>query len=59
MNSKTKLKQEIDKLPDDLIEEIYQYLKLIKSKKPNKALLKTYHLEGKFDNLNIRAEAYE
>ena len=59
MDTKEKLIKEIDSLPDDIIEEVYQYLLQAKTKKPNKKLLKTYSLKGRFDKSDIRSQAYE
>lgn len=59
MTTKEKIKTEIDKLPDHLLEEIYRYINTIKTRRPEKRKLHTYKLKGQFDNINIREKAYE
>lgn len=59
MITKERVKQEIDKIPDDLLEDVLKFISTIKNKKIVKRRLHTYKLKGKFDNLNVRAEAYE
>lgn len=55
MITKQKIKKEIDEIPDDLLEEIYQFINSLKKKKN----LHTFKLKGQFDELNIRQAAYE
>lgn len=59
MTTKEKVKQEIDKIPDYLLEDVLKFINTIKNEKIVNRKLHTYKLKGKFDNLNIRAEAYE
>ncbi len=59
MTIKKKLKAEIDKLPESLLEGVYQFMNSIKTMKPRKRKLRTYKLRGQFDNTNIREKAYE
>ncbi len=59
MTIKEKIKQEIDRLPDDLIEQVYNYIGNIKINKLKKGKLHTFQLKGKFDNMNIRVTANE
>ena len=56
---KEKVKKEIDKMPDDLVQEVYKFISNIKRTKIRKGKLHTYRLKGKFDNLAIRESAYE
>ncbi len=59
MELKEKIKHEIDSLPEEYLPQLERYLKTIKSKDIKKKQIKTLHLKGKFDNLNIRKVAYE
>ncbi len=59
MISKEKVKEEIEKMPDDLVEEVYRFINTIKITKIRKRKIHTFHLKGRFDNLNIRKKAYE
>ena len=61
MPTKEEIKKEIDKMPDDLVNTVYQYIKE-KEKQKEKTKnrnIKTYSLKGKYDNMNIRDKAYE
>ncbi len=59
MITKEKVKKEIDKMPDDLVQEVYEFISNIITTKIRKGKLHTYRLKGKFDNLDIRESAYE
>lgn len=59
MITKEKLKAEIDRLPDNLLEEVYEFINSIKSMRPKKRKLRSYKLKGQFDNINTRERAYE
>jgi hypothetical protein len=59
MITKEKVKKEIDKMPDDLVQEVYEFISNIITTKTRKGKLHTYKLKGKFDNLDIRESAYE
>lgn len=59
MITKEALKAEIDKLPDNLLEEVYKFINSIKTIRPRKRKLHTFKLKGQFDNINIRESAYE
>lgn len=59
MITKEKIKKEIDKMPNDLIEKVYKYINGLKSKEPKKKEIHTFNLKGQFDNINIRERAYE
>ena len=56
---KEKIKKEIDKMPDDVMQEVYEFIHNIKTTKTRKRKLHTYKLKGKFDNVNVRESAYE
>jgi len=59
MTTKEIIKKEIDKIPDDLLEDVLKFLNTLKNKKSGERKLHTYKLKGNFDNLNIRDEAYD
>ena len=59
MELKEKIKKEIDLLPEEYLPQLEQYLKTIKSNKKKQLCIKTLHLKGKYDNLNIIKIAYK
>lgn len=59
MELKEKIKKEIDSLPEEYLLQLERYLEIMKSGPQKKKRIKTLHLKGKFDNLNIRKLAYE
>ena len=59
MELKEKIKHEIDSIPDEYLPQLERYLETIKSRDIKKRQIKTLHLKGKFDNINIRRVAYE
>ena len=46
-------------MPDDVMQEVYEFIHNIKTTKTRKRKLHTYKLKGKFDNVNVRESAYE
>ncbi len=58
MTTKEKLKEEIDCLPSNLVEEVYQFISSIKMEKKTKRF-HSFKLKGQFDKIDIRKEAYE
>lgn len=59
MTTKEKVKKEIDKMPNDLLEKVYKYINSLGVKEAPKKKIHTYNLKGQFDNVNIRERAYE
>ena len=60
MITKEELKKEVDKLPDNLLEEVYALLKeIIVRKKKQHRTLTTRDFHGKLDNTDIRKASYE
>ena len=59
MITKEQVKEEIDKMPKDLLEKVYHYIYTIKLKSMKKKKIHTHKLKGAFDDLNIREKAYE
>lgn len=59
MVTKSKIKREIDKLPNELLEKVYKYITSVKVGDIERKKLPSFKLKGKFDSLNIREKAYE
>ena len=59
MTTKEKVQQEINEMPENLLEQVYSYIHSIKSRKNGKKEIHTFKLNGAFDNINIRQKAYE
>lgn len=59
MTIKEKIKNEVDKMPNDLIEKVFQYISTLGVKKIKKNRIHTFNLKGQLDDVNIRAKAYE
>ena len=59
MSIKEKIKKEIDTLPDDFLKKIYEYIYSIKIVKGKRSSIRTFHLQGQYDKVNIRHKAYE
>jgi len=58
MVTKERIKREIDRMPNDLLEKVYKYINGLTPKETKKKF-PTYKLKGKFDNINAREKAYE
>jgi len=59
MTTKEKIKKRIDSLPDELLEQVQKYLDSIKTQRRTKKRIRTLHLKGQYDNLNVRQKEYE
>lgn len=59
MTTKEKIKKRIDLLPDELVEQVQKYLDSIKTQRRPKKRIRTLHLKGQYDNLDVRQKAYE
>ena len=59
MTTKEKVKREIDKMPNDLLEKVYKYINSLRTKTTQKKNIHTFNLKGQLDNVNIRERAYE
>ena len=59
MVTKERIKREIDRIPNHLLEKVYKYISGLKSSKNSKKKFHTYKLKGQFDNINAREKAYE
>jgi hypothetical protein len=58
MTTKEKVKHEIYRLPDELIERVYKYINSLR-RIPVKTKLHTFNLKGQLDDVNLREKAYE
>jgi len=56
---KEKIKREIDSVPEEYLQDLEQYIGTIKSQKARGKRVKTLHLKGRFDDVNIRRIAHE
>ncbi len=59
MELKEKIKKEIDSLPEEYLPQLERYLETIKNGKQKEKRIKTVHLKGEYNNLDIRRVAYE
>lgn len=59
MVTKERIKREIDRMPNDLLEKVYKYINGLTSPKTIKKKFPTYKLKGQFDSINVRERAYE
>lgn len=59
MITKEKIKNEIDNLSEEFLDDILKYLYNLKNPHKPKKDIRRLHLKGQFDNINIRQNAYE
>ena len=59
MITKDKIKREIDKIPEEQLEKLYRYITNLQRTKNKKHKLRTYKLQGQFDDIDVREKAYE
>ncbi len=59
MTTKEKVKKEIDKMPNELLEKVFRYINTLKAKGNQKKKIHTFKLSGQLDDVNIRKKAYE
>jgi len=59
MTTKEKVKREIDKMSNDLLEKVYKYINSLGDKATQKKKIHTFNLKGQLDNVNIRDRAYD
>jgi len=59
MELKEKIKKEIDSIPEEYLFQLEKYLKILKNNIQKEKRIKTLHLQGKFDKINVRKMAYE
>jgi hypothetical protein len=58
MSTKEKIKNEIDTLSDEFLDEVLQFLHKLKSTNKPKAKIRSLNLKGQFDHIDIRRNAY-
>ena len=59
MSIKETLQQQIETLTESELQEVARLIERLKAPKKRSQYLKMYDLKGKFDDLNIREQAYE
>jgi len=59
MIDKEAIKKELDSLPDDRLGEVYEFIHALKKKKKEGGRMRTFHLKGQFDDVDVRKRAYE
>ena len=59
MTIKEKVKNEIDSMPEELLDQVYEFINILKIKKESDRSIHTFNLNGHFDNMDIRERAYE
>ncbi len=60
MSTRDQIKSEIDKLPDEALQEVQTFLRFLKTKRPvERRKRPAFKLKGRFDDVDIRREAYE
>lgn len=59
MVTKENLKKEIDKLPQDLLKQVYHFIHSMKGKHGKKNRIRSFKLKRQYDDINIRENAYE
>ncbi len=59
MITKAHIKRKIDKMPNEFLDKVYNYINSLTSKKTAKKKIHTFKLKGQFDDVNIRDKAYE
>ena len=59
MITKARIKRKIDRLPDEFLDKVYNYIDTITSSKKRAKKIHTYKLKGQFDDINIREKAYD
>ena len=59
MITKAHIKRKIDRMPNEFLDKVYNYINNITSSKKGMRKIHTYKLKGQFDDVNIREKAYE
>ncbi|MFY8037845.1 MAG: hypothetical protein ACOVMQ_11790 [Cyclobacteriaceae bacterium] len=60
MITKEEIKKEVDKLPDNLLDEVYKLLRSLSTEQSSVPKQWTERdFNGKFDQLDVRSSAYE
>ncbi len=59
MITKARIKRKIDRMPNEFLDKVYNYINNLTSSKKGMRKIHTYKLKGQFDDVNIREKAYE
>lgn len=59
MINKERVKEEIDQMPEELVEEVFAFINDLQKKKKGKKEIRAHKLKGVFDHNHIRKRAYE
>jgi len=59
MSTVEQLKKEIEDLPEDVLDELDQYIHDLRQREKPQKPLPVFHLKGQFDHKPIRDLAYE
>jgi hypothetical protein len=59
MITKEELKKEVDRLPENLLEEVYSLLKRLTQAKKTPLPLTVRNFKGKLDHSDLRKSSYE
>ncbi len=59
MITKARIKRKIDRLPNEFLDKVYNYIDTITSSKKSIKKIHTYKLKGQFDDIDIREKAYD
>ncbi len=59
MTTKEKIKKDLDELPNELLEQVQQFIESVRRGNSNRKEVRSFKLGGQFDELNIRQRAYE
>ena len=59
MITKARIKRKIDRLPNEFLDKVYNYINTITSPQKSIKKIHTYKLKGQFDDIDIREKAYD
>ena len=59
MITKARIKRKIDRLPNEFLDKVYNYINSLTTTKKRIREIHTFKLKGQFDDVNIREKAYE
>ena len=59
MSTVEQLKKELEELPEDVLDELDQYIHDLRLRNIPRKKLPTFHLKGQFDQQTVRDLAYE
>ncbi|NOX66169.1 MAG: hypothetical protein GXO85_10375 [Chlorobi bacterium] len=59
MVTKAHIKRKIDRLPNEFLDKVYNYINSLTATKKRRRKIHTFKLKGQFDDVNIREKAYE